>query len=118
MPKWLVWLPAILITVGLLLTAASDTAGNIVVLVGGLGLVWVGLTGWPDALDKSQPLLRRPRQSSAMGSPPDCARSLICRHERHCAELAGSKPEPKCPRLHLFTDKPEGLPLPAIAVAA
>lgn len=46
MPKWLVWLPAILITVGLLLTAASDTAGNIVVLVGGLGLVWVGLTLW------------------------------------------------------------------------
>jgi hypothetical protein len=49
MPRWLQTvrgLPLVLIGAGLLLTAASETIGNIVVLVGGLGLAGVALALW------------------------------------------------------------------------
>jgi hypothetical protein len=58
MQKWLSTVSVLLVIGGLVLTAASETVGNIVVLVGGLAQVWVGLALWTN-----------PSLSSGLGHP-------------------------------------------------
>jgi hypothetical protein len=61
--RWLIWVSVLLIIGGLILTVASETIGNIVVLVGGLGQVWGGVALWtnPSLSD-----LHRPRVWAAI----------------------------------------------------
>ena len=58
MQKWLLPVSVLLVIGGLVLTAASETIGNIVVLVGGLGQVGGGLALWTN-----------PSPSSGLGHP-------------------------------------------------
>jgi hypothetical protein len=46
MPRWLLGVSVLLIIGGLVLTTASATTGNILVLVGGLAQVWAGAAVW------------------------------------------------------------------------
>jgi hypothetical protein len=57
MPRWLLGVSVLLIIGGLVLTTASETTGNILVLVGGLAQMWAGVAVWtnPSVSNLSHP---------------------------------------------------------------
>lgn len=61
--NWLIRVSVLLIIGGLILTVASETIGNVVVLVGGLGQMWGGAALWTNP---SLSTLGRPRVWAAI----------------------------------------------------